>query len=762
MPRTTRSWRSAITTTLLVSAWLGCGESTDSGPTTVDSGFGGASAGGSFTSNSGGASLGLGGASVSVGGATFGLGGMPTGSGGDLSLGGASVGEGGSLGLGGASVSVGGATFGLGGMPTGSGGDLSLGGASVGEGGATNQAVCEPPSDGHFQMERLERGLVAVRRTNGNYVGWRMFGYEYDAENPARVSYNLYRDGALVANVTDSTNYFDSGASASASYTVSAVLDGVVCAASAPVTPLAEQYRVIPLEPPPNGTTPAGDSYNYTDATTTSLFGAVNDGTVGDVDGDGEYELVVIWNPSNSKDNSQTGYTGLVYMDCYEFDGTRLWRLNLGPNIRAGAHYTQTLVYDFDGDGKAEVAVKTAPGTVDGTGQHLHTGPAANDDDGADYRNSSGYILEGPEYLTVFEGATGAELSTVDFEVGRGSVSSWGDSNGNRVDRFTASVGFVSDTGDPNSGSGRPSLVMGRGYYRGKTDTNYGRTTFTAWTWRDGRLTRLWTFEANYDRYPEYTGQGCHSVMLADVDGDQAQEIINGGATIDSDGTPMCTTGFGHGDALHVSDFVLGNGELEVFMPHEEKTSPNYDVHIARTCEIISIGEVTGSDTGRGVAGDVDPNNPGAEVWSSATGLMDAASGRQLGSRPSQVNFLVWWDADESRETLDGNTIRNLDGVSFTADGMMGNNTTKNTPTLVADLFGDWREEVVWRSPNSDELRIYTTTEVTSRRLYTLMHDPQYRVNVSSELAAYNQPPHPSFHIGAGMAAPPKPDLRFP
>src|SRR3954463_31672 len=160
--------------------------------------------------------------------------------------------------------------------------------------------------------------------------------------------------------------------------------------------------------------------------------------SAGDADGAGRYEIILKWDPSNSKDNSQAGCTGNVFIDAYTLTGTRLWRIDLGPNIRAGAHYTQFIVYDFDGDGKAEMAVKTAPGTKDGTGKFLSLGPAANDDDSKAYRQSDGYVLSGPEYLTVFSGLTGAELATVDFDQARGTVSSWGDSYGNRVDRFLA------------------------------------------------------------------------------------------------------------------------------------------------------------------------------------------------------------------------------------------------------------------------------------------------------------------------------------
>jgi hypothetical protein len=428
--------------------------------------------------------------------------------------------------------------------------------------------------------------------------------------------------------------------------------------------------------------------------------------------------------------------------------------MNLGPNIRAGAHYTQFLVYDLDGDGKAEVALRTAPGTRDASDQALRSGPAADDDDSADYRSSDGYVLEGPEYLTVFEGATGLELATVNFEAARGRVADWGDEYGNRVDRFLASVGFVSDEGGSGAGSGRPALLMARGYYT--------RATVSAWTWRDGSLSKLWMADSDANGAGALAGQGAHSMVVADVDGDNAQEIVYGAGMIQSDGAFGCTTGLNHGDALHAGDFVPSRPGIEVFMPHEDKAKPWWDLRAAEDCTVLQQAPETGQDNGRGVAADIVASNPGAEFWTSSdSALRSAADGSALGaSKPSPINFLIWWDADELREVEDGTQISKGDGTRlFGCDQCMSNNYTKATPTLTADLLGDWREEIVWRTPNSSELRVFTTTAVTSRRLYTLMHDPQYRMQVSSEQTAYNQPPHPSFFLGADMPPAPKPDI---
>lgn len=585
---------------------------------------------------------------------------------------------------------------------------------------------------GFYRLERLSRGVVAIPGMGGTFVSWRMLGFEYDRDHPENVSYELYRDGMMIADVKDSTNYLDASGSASAEYSVRAVVGGTRGDESERVKSWADAYLRIPIEPP-------GANYN------------ANDASVGDVDGDGNYEIVLKWDPADSKDNSQKGVTSNVYLDTLTLAGKRLARIDLGPNIRAGAHYTQFLVFDYDGDGRAEIAVKTAPGTKAGDGKFLSLGPAANDDDSKIYRNSDGYILTGPEYLTVFEAATGRELATVDFDVPRGKVSDWGDDYGNRVDRFLGGAAYLDDTG-------LPSFVMARGYYT--------RTTLTAWNWRDSALKQLWKFDSNVQpddgKGHPYTGQGSHSLVVANIDDDKGQEIVYGAMAIDHDGKGKCSTGNGHGDALHVSDFLPDHPGLEAFMPNEDGKHPAYYMREAGTCAIIFAGPVNGNDTGRAVADDIDPNNPGAEAWAADnTGLLDGASGKKVGDDPSSINFLIWWDGDETRELEDKTSISKYGGGTLLSCAQCAsNNGTKSTPSLVADVIGDWREEVLWRESDNTGLRLYTTNAITARRIYTLMHDPQYRVAIAWQNVAYNQPPHPSFHIGKDMAAPPTPDIR--
>src|SRR5262245_41448933 len=362
------------------------------------------------------------------------------------------------------------------------------------------KALTQQTPGGPSLMENLGRGVVAVRSTTAEvFISWRVLGTD-----PPDTAFNLYRStggGAPTllnaAPITGATQFVDNTADPAQAnaYFVRAIVFGLEQAPSAsftlPANTPVRQYLRLPLQIPPAGVTPVGENYTY----------SPNDASVGDLDGDGEYEIVVKWDPSNSKDNSQSGFTGNVYLDAYKLDGTRLWRIDLGRNIRAGAHYTQFQVYDLDGDGRAEVACKTADGTVDGAGVVIG-------DAGADFRNAAGYILDGPEFLTVFNGMTGAALATASYVVPRGAVSNWGDNYGNRVDRFLAGVAYLDGQ--------RPSLVMARGYYT--------RTVLAAWNWRNGALTNIWTFDTGdtgtANPYAAWRGQGNHQLSIGDVDGD--------------------------------------------------------------------------------------------------------------------------------------------------------------------------------------------------------------------------------------------------
>ena len=566
------------------------------------------------------------------------------------------------------------------------------------------------PVAGSRQMEKLDRGLVAIKVNDGVFLSWRMLGTD-----PTNIAFNLYRNGMKVNSspITGATNYVDSSGNTSSTYTVCPVLNGQEYGASNPAIVWGQNYLQIPIKAP---------AYGY----------EAGDCSTGDLNGDGQYDIVVKWEGA-TQDNANSGFTDPAYLEGYTLQGKKLWTINLGKNIRGGAHYTQFMVYDLDGDGKAEIACKTADGTVDGKGNVIGN-------PNADYRNSNGYILSGPEYLTVFSGETGEALSTVNYLPERGNVSNWGDSYGNRVDRFRACIAYLDGQ--------RPSLVMCRGYYT--------RQTAVAWDFRNGRLTHRWTFDSDNYGNSAWAGQGNHNLSVGDVDGDGYDEILLGTSAIDHDGKGLWHTGLGHGDAMHFGDLDPNRPGLEVWTCLEgEKGAVLLD---ARTGRQLFRYYHTG-DCGRACAADIVPSSPGMEMWAAGSPLY-SSTGQSLGNRPSQINFAIWWDGDELRELLDGTTITKFNGGTLlTASGCASCNGTKSTPCLQADIFGDWREEVIFRSSDNTFLRIYTTTSTTNRRIYTLMHDPIYRLGIAWQNTAYNQPPHTGFFIGSGMAEPPTPKI---
>ncbi|WP_225947932.1 rhamnogalacturonan lyase [Paenibacillus sp. OAS669] len=580
------------------------------------------------------------------------------------------------------------------------------------------------------QMEFLDRGLVAVKVDNGVFVSWRLLGTD-----PSGIKFNLYRDGVKVnaEPISNSTNYLDISGAPESKYSVRAVLNGQQQEQSKLVGVWGNNYLSVPLHKPEGGTTEQGEAYTY----------RANDASVGDLDGDGEYEIVLKWDPTNSHDNTGEGITGEVFLDAYKLDGTFMWRIGMGKNIRAGAHYTQFMVYDLDGDGISEIAAKTADGTTDGLGKVIG-------EPHADYRDKNGRILAGPEYLTIFNGRTGQEMTTTDYDPPRGNVSDWGDNYGNRVDRFLAGIAYLDGQ--------RPSLIMARGYYN-------PRTVVVAYNWRDGQLTKQWRFDTNNPGYESWRGQGNHSLSVADVDGDGKDEIIYGAMTIDDNGEGLYNTGLGHGDALHVGDLDPTRPGLEVFKVMESTRSPYGAALWDAGNGTVLWGVYTGRDTGRGMSADIDPNYLGEEQWA-ATGVgLYTNKGQKISSSIPSVNFGIWWDGDLLRELLDDNRIDKWDYNNFTkvnlltAEGALSNNSTKATPNLQADLFGDWREEAVWRNEDSSALLIYTTTDLTEHRIYTLMHDPVYRLSIAWQNVGYNQPPHTGFYLGHGMQNPPIPNI---
>lgn len=596
------------------------------------------------------------------------------------------------------------------------------------------------------QAEYLDRGLVAVKTDDGVYTSWRMLGTD-----PAAVSFDLYRDGLKINEepITSSTNYLDPEGTLDSNYQIKAI-DGIGPSESEVVEVWNQQYLSIPIDQPAGGVSPDGESYTY----------YANDASTGDLDGDGHYEIILKWE-ALARDNSHAGYTTNTYFDAYKTDGTKLWRIDVGKNVRAGAHYSPFLVYDFDGDGKSEIVFKTADGTVDAEGNIIG-------DPDANWRNAGGYILEGPEYLTIFDGETGEELDTIDYEPARGKVEDWGDGYGNRVDRHLAAVAYLNGE--------TPSIVMTRGYY--------AKTMLAAYNFVDGKLKQQWIFDSTDPGNENYAGQGNHNLSVADVDRDGLDEIIYGASVIDHDGSGLYSTGWGHGDAMHVSDFDPERPGLEIYQPHE--WGHGFGIRDAETGEELWNNHPTEPvDVGRGLIADIDPSYKGAEFWSSSSwdgssgaSALFSVEGEHISENRPSINHAVWWDGDLLRELLDHKFTPGVDphgypiidkwdweneqSVSiYKPEGVSSNNYTKGNPSLQADLFGDWREEVIWPSSDSTELQIHTTVDLTEHRIYTLMHDPVYRLGIAWQNAGYNQPPHTSFYLGTDMEEPPVPHLKI-
>ena len=631
------------------------------------------------------------------------------------------------------------------------------------------------------QMEKLDRGLVAVKTLDGVALSWRLFGTESLSDQ----AFDIYRNGQKIHTTDGSaaTFYIDADGSETDKYVVVPQNGSTSGQPPASVWTNYQRYTAtdeasvsnsvayldILFDKPDGGTTPDGKDYTYT----------ANDASVADLDGDGDYEIILKWDPSNSTDNTP-GFTGNCIIDAYDVDfntgeAERLWRVDLGVNIRAGAHHTQFLAYDFDGDGKAEVVFKTAPGTIDGTGEFVSEAGVSNEikntDNSAVYRSDKdGLVMDGPEYLTIFEGTTGKAMQTIPYYPARDIVEDWGDDYANRADRFLAAVAYLNGK--------TPSIVMCRGYYT--------YVYLAAYDWDGKNLKQVWFSASDEEKctvtYPDgstVTGektaysQGNHNLATSDVDNDGKDEIVYGSAIIDDNGTVLSSTGRGHGDAMHVSDYD-NDGVQEIYQVHEDGHGVaadlrKYDKTVGETVD-LSVLYIYG-DCGRGLIGNIDDeyasNNKDAlaAYWCSHdnSGLYDL-KGNEIGKRPTSnsrpfMNFTVYWDGDLGVELLDRNMI-----IKSTVDGskrfnynrttsyfpnISTNNDSKDTPCLCADILGDWREEIIYRLSDGSGLRIYFSTIPTEYRLYTLMHDSQYRTGVAAQNVGYNQPAHTSYYIGS-------------
>ena len=557
-------------------------------------------------------------------------------------------------------------------------------------------------------MERLDRGLAAIQTPEGVFTSWRVMPGEEGAD------FTLLRDGKPIARLDafTGTNYLDRDGKSDSVYSVR-LGDEV----SPAVKVWKDGFLTLTLDLPAEQTMPDGSVCQY----------RPNDMSCADLDGDGRFELIVKWDPTNSHDNAHNGYTGTTFLDAYTLDGTKLWRVDLGMNIRSGAHYSPFLVYDFDGDGKAELICKTADGTVDGQGHALG-------DPRADYRDKNGRVLDGPEFLTVFDGRTGAAVCTIDYPAPRTirrmdrSHDGCGDDYGNRCDRFLACAACLDGK--------RTSAVFCRGYY---TAAYVMAFDF------DGKNLKLRWFHKSETPGEGLYGEGNHSLAVGDLDGDGRDEIVYGAAALDDDGTVLYRTGLGHGDALHL--FASGaDGKLYVFDVHEDKNA-DYGMETRSADGAILWGVHAGFDVGRGLAADVDPDHPGYEVWSHAADGLWTMDGKKISDRRPSQNFRIYWDGDLQDELLDRGNIDSWQTGRLATFWKLNHSTTingtKSNPNLQADILGDWREEVIlYNAENPAQINIFSTTIPTRYRVPCLMTDHVYRMAIVWQNVGYNQPPH--------------------
>ncbi len=578
------------------------------------------------------------------------------------------------------------------------------------------------------KMEKLNHGLLAVKTSGGVLVSWRVLGWEQKD-----VSYNLYRDGAKLNStpIDGATNYLDASGSISSNYELKLVIKGQEQTESETCDVWAQNYFDLPVREINGG---------YTEY-------ELNDASVGDLDGDGQYELVV--KRLAYGDASTSNYH---YLEAYKLDGTFLWAVNMGPNIYNNVEFN-FLVYDFDNDGKAEVALRTSDGFEDGVGNNIGD---ADGDGIINYRYSIsgvGYRMAGPDYLSVLDGETGEELARTNY-IPRGNITDWGrDDGGHRSTKCMFTVAYLDGV--------NPDIVISRGIYE--------RLVLEAFSFDNNVLTKKWNFDSNNN--PDYAQQGYHNLTQGDVDGDGCDEIMYGSMCINNDGTGLYSTGLGHGDAQHLTDINPNRKGLEFFGCLENYAGGNY--RDAGTGEILFYKNI-GRDMGRCGAADITPDYPGMEMWGPSGFPFLSSTGAEIKdlAPPGSMNFFIWWDGDVTREMLDhawyadhgvGTITKYNNGANtqlLYAEGTLSDNWTKGNASLSADILGDWREEAIWRTSDNSALRIYTTPYTTTEKIYTLMHDPQYRAAIAWQPNSYNQPPHPSFFIGNDMdSIPPSPIL---
>lgn len=611
-------------------------------------------------------------------------------------------------------------------------------------------------------MENLDRGVYAVKSDDGVFISWRILATEYGED----ISFDVYRNGIKINSspITDRTNFTDAKGKAGDVYVVAKIQNGLQYNSEA-VAALENNYMSIPLQKPEPQPTKNGDLSSYT----------INDTGVGDVDGDGQYEIIVKWYPDNAFDSGKAvAPSSPTIFDIYEMDGTPLWRLNMGLEMPSGAHFNQFMLYDMDEDGKAELFIKTSDGTIAYKPNKAGKFDMTDESTIVSYVgdksvvpgtniNANGHASpDSNEYVTVFNGQTGEIIDSIDYINVTGNYDDWGKAGdgGNRSARYNIAIGYLPK--EAGSTETIPAVFFNRGYY--------AKTTIAAYTLRNGKLQLEWSFVALTGE--DAADKGNHNVSTGDLDQDGFDEICIGNMAVDHDGSLLWVKNGkdgqdlgSHGDAIHLAAMNPNNPtQLYVFSPTEEYKVATVNQALSNAGTGLRYDGIwtSAKDVGRAVAANITPL-PGYEYWGQAnnSGVYNILSGMVNPSRAGlPANWVLYWDGDLLSELGDGVEKESCDfgvykynwesGAVDTIDVLDGktNNSTKNNPSLTADILGDWREEVVLRNEDDTELRIYMTTTETDYMIYTLMHDPVYRNCVANQNSAYNQPPHIGFYLG--------------
>ena len=587
------------------------------------------------------------------------------------------------------------------------------------------------------KTDALDRGLIAIKTTNGVYCSWRIMGEEY-----YDVKYNLYRDGTKVNSEPLSvSNYSDAAGTSSSKYTVKAVVRGTEQTASKEATVWTDSYLEI---------TP-----QHATSITSTLV--PNDACCADVDGDGELEILIKYD--NKEEISslfpKEGHNGeYTIFEVLKMDGSLLWWVNCGPNMGDFQNNEQNIAaYDWDQDGKAEAIMRLSEGSV------IHMKDGSTYTIGADGKNGTAwtnyrtpkveggvewFTHYGNEFLVYLNGESGVPYQVMEFPLKRledGETDlnkAWGDGYGHRSSKY-----FF---GAPYLDGRKPSIFLARGIYTRHKMIAYDVNPSTH------ELSVRWRWNCNDSSSPWY-GQGYHNYGIADVDWDGRDEICFGSMVIDDNGKGLSTTGLGHGDAQHHGDFNPYIHGHEIYACNEDHPDNNYR---DATTSKIYYRQTSSNDDGRSMMGNFSNKYPGCLGRSGHDTAISSVTNNHIPNDIAfDVNFRIYWDGDLLEETFNGTGTRNSAGRIYkpgvgdiiTLAGSLTNNDTKATPCYQGDLFGDWREEVMMRTADN-KIRIYTTTIPTEWRNYTLWHDMQYRNAMVWQMNGYNQPPHTSYFLG--------------